>query len=64
LLAQPLSTRSAWANDPGISIGEVSFADYAAQGHDDASIITVVDHGLTEIPPGTATVRAYLDLLV
>ncbi|MDH6238233.1 hypothetical protein [Cryobacterium sp. CG_9.6] len=34
------------------------------EGTDDTSIITIVDHGLTEIAPGTATVRAYLDLLV
>lgn len=64
LLAQPLSTRLAWASDPGLDIGEVSFADYAAAGPDDTSIITIVDHGLTEIAPGTATVRVYLDLLV
>jgi peptidyl-tRNA hydrolase len=67
LLAQPLSTRWAWARDPGLNIGEVGFADYAApdtHGPDDASIITIVDNGLTEIAPGTATVRVYLDLLV
>ena len=64
LLAQPLSIRRAWASDPGLHIGEVGFAAYAAAGPDDASIITVVDHGLTEIAPGTATVRVYLDLLV
>jgi hypothetical protein len=64
LLAHPASTRIAWASDPGIHIGEVGFAEYAATGPDDASIITIVDHGLTEIAPGTATVRVYLDLLV
>jgi hypothetical protein len=64
LLAQPLSTRWAWAGAPGLNIGEVGFADYAAQGPDDASIITIVDNGLTEIAPGTATARVYLDLLV
>ncbi|TFB59014.1 hypothetical protein E3N86_12280 [Cryobacterium sp. Hz7] len=64
LLAQPFSTRLAWAEDPGLNIGEVGFAAYAAAGPDDASIITIVDHGLTEIAPGTATVRVYLDSLV
>ncbi|TFD30386.1 hypothetical protein E3T40_15450 [Cryobacterium sp. TMT1-19] len=64
LLAQPLSTRLPWASDPGIHIGEVGFAAYAAEESDDASIITILDHGLTEIAPGTATVRVYLDLLV
>ena len=64
LLAQPLSTRLAWSSNPGIHIGEVGFAAYAAEGPDDASIITIVDHGLTEIAPGTATVRVYLDLYV
>lgn len=73
LLAQPLSTRLAWAADPGIHLGEVAFGDYetpGAQGApgtlstespDDNSIITIVDHGLTEIAPGTPTARVYFD---
>ena len=76
LLAQPVSVRLAWASNPGLVIDQVSFADgaqsgtaagtaqSAAQSAADDSIITIVDHGLTEIAPGTATVRVYRDLLV
>lgn len=50
--------RADWAREPGLSLGAASFGD--AEMHD-PEIITIVDNGLTEIEPGTATVRVWLD---
>lgn len=64
LLAQSPRTRQLWAEQPGLHLGEVKFADYETPGMpgaDDNSTITILDHGLTEIAPGTPTARVYFD---
>lgn len=61
VLAQSDETRKAWAQNPGLSICEVSFANYQAHVSNDPSMVTIVDNGLTEIEPGTATTRVFLD---
>ncbi|MDY7541777.1 peptidyl-tRNA hydrolase [Cryobacterium sp. 5B3] len=64
LLAQSLNTRSAWASNPGLDISEVSFAAPVEQReHVGRQEILIRDNGLTEIAPGTATVRVYIDQL-
>jgi peptidyl-tRNA hydrolase len=61
VLAQSDETRTAWARDPGLSICEVSFTDYQAHDSSDPSMVTIVDQGRTEIEPGTATARVFLN---
>ncbi|MCI4659680.1 peptidyl-tRNA hydrolase [Cryobacterium zhongshanensis] len=64
LLAQPHSVRDAWADQPGLDIREASFAAPDEQHeHAGRQEILIRDNGLTEIAPGTATVRVYVDLL-
>lgn len=62
VLAQSVETRKAWAREPGISIGVVSFSRHPADpvAFDSTAVTTIVDNGLTEIAAGTATARAYL----
>jgi hypothetical protein len=61
LLSQPLVTRQLWAVKPGLALEEVKFSENAA---DERSIINIVDHGLTEIAPGSPTARVYFDPFV
>lgn len=60
LLAQPAGIRSSWVEAPGLVISETSFAAETL-GPGDLPVITIVDNGLTEIEPGTETVRAFLE---
>lgn len=57
LLAQPVTTRTAWAHEPGLSIIELSFSDDEIHDPRDPEVVTILDNGLTEIAPGTATAR-------
>ncbi|ANP73033.1 peptidyl-tRNA hydrolase [Cryobacterium arcticum] len=68
LLAQPLGTRRAWAQRPGISLSEISFVEQDDEVETQASLstserrlIVIRDNGLTEVTPGTTTVRVFAE---
>lgn len=55
LLEQEPSVRSGWASDPGLHLGTADFTEDPGE----PGCLVILDNGLTEIAPGTATARVH-----